>query len=130
MEIKDLREEIDKIDDELAALYLKRLALCEQIGQKKAEGGLPVKASAREEAILRRVTKGAGEDRKLYIKQLYEQIFLQSKALQALKSPIKTPACQALAAALQGERKSFPIGASVACQGIEGAYSEIGRAHV
>lgn len=125
MEIKDLRNEIDKIDDELAALYVKRLSLCEEIGQRKAEGGLPVNAADREMAILSRLTRNADEDRKLYIKQLYEQIFLQSKALQAAKNPIKTPACQALAKALQGERKSFPIGASVACQGINGAYSGI-----
>ncbi len=125
MEIKELRNEIDKIDDELAALYVKRLSLCEEIGQRKAEGGLPVNAAEREMAILSRLTRGVDEDRKLYIKQLYEEIFLQSKALQAAKNPIKTPMCQALKAALTGERRSFPIGASVACQGTEGAYSGI-----
>ncbi len=123
MEIKDLRNEIDKIDDELAALYDKRLSLCEQIGKKKAEGGLPVNVSDRELSILSRVTRNIGEDRKLYIKQLYEQIFLQSKDLQATKATVKTPVCQALGAALTGDRKSFPLGATVACQGIKGAYS-------
>lgn len=125
MEIKELREEIDKIDDALSSLYLKRLSLCEEIGKKKQEGGIPINASAREEAIVARVTKGVSEDRKLYIKQLYEQIFLQSKALQVSRAPIRTPMCQALAKALTGERKGFPVGASVACQGTEGAYSGI-----
>lgn len=125
MEINELREQIDRIDDTLAELYLKRLSLCEEIGRRKREEGLPVNVSAREEAIVARVTRGASEDRKLYLKQLYEQIFLQSKALQVSKAPVKTPACQALAAALAEERKSFPIGASVACQGRDGAYSGI-----
>lgn len=48
------RTRIDEIDDALAALFEKRLAVCREIGQAKRTAGRPVRDPAREEAVLKR----------------------------------------------------------------------------
>ena len=82
MRIDELRKEIDKIDDELSALYVKRLGYCKEIGEEKKKENAPVNVPNRENAILARITKEAPEELKIYVKQLYDNIFLQSKNYQ------------------------------------------------
>ena len=81
--IEDLRKEIDAIDDELSALYIKRMGICKEIGKEKAETGTPVNAAAREKEIINRVTKNAPEEIKPYLTKLYADIFALSKDYQA-----------------------------------------------
>ena len=37
MSLEELRKEIDAVDQELSALYVKRMNICRKIGQKKTE---------------------------------------------------------------------------------------------
>lgn len=64
MEIKQqlsaLREEIDRTDRDLAALFCRRMELCARIGSLKAAAGLPVRDAAREEKVLSSVAASAG----------------------------------------------------------------------
>ena len=46
MELKDYREQIDQVDNELVRLFQKRMDLAEKIGAYKRENGLPVLQSA------------------------------------------------------------------------------------
>jgi chorismate mutase/prephenate dehydratase len=57
-DIEKLRQEIDRIDDELASLLQRRAALAQRIGQ--AKGGAPAYRPERESEILRRVGKSQG----------------------------------------------------------------------
>ncbi len=125
MEIETLRKKIDEIDDALSKLYLERMDICKEIGKEKAKSGLPVNAAQRENAVLARVCKGVDEDKVAYLKQFYDEIFLQSKAFQSSLREVKSPTVDKIRALLGEERKSFPISATIACQGVEGAYSGI-----
>jgi chorismate mutase / prephenate dehydratase len=57
-EIEKLRGEIDRLDDELAALVQRRAGLAQKIGALK--GGAPAYRPERESEILRRVSKARG----------------------------------------------------------------------
>ena len=124
MEIKDLREQIDKIDDELSALYVKRMKICKQIGELKAKDSSPVNVKEREDQILIKVTKKADDELKGYVKHLYDNIFTQSKNYQSSLRRISSPTSDEIRKVLE-DRKKFPICGAVACQGVEGAYSGI-----
>ena len=58
MDIEKLRGEIDKLDDELAALVQRRAALAQKIGELK--GGAPAYRPERESEILRRIAAKSG----------------------------------------------------------------------
>lgn len=123
MKIDQLREEIDKIDDQLSKLYLKRMDICKAIGEEKAKENLPVNVSKRENDVLSRICKGVDEEKIVYLKQLYDEIFLQSKNYQSSLRDVRSPSVDKIREALSEERKSFPISATVACQGVDGAFS-------
>ena len=125
MKIEELRKEIDRIDDQLSALYLERMNVCREIGEEKAKNALPVNVAQRENAVLARITKGADEDKVIYLKQLYDNIFSQSKSYQNSLRDLSSPTVDKIREVLSEERTSFPIGATVACQGVEGAFSGV-----
>ena len=62
VEIENLRKQIDLIDDEILKLFLKRLYLCEKIGDQKKLLGLDVKDVNREKKILEKIKIAAGEN--------------------------------------------------------------------
>lgn len=123
MDLQDIRKRIDGIDGEIAKLYVQRMELALDVAKAKAEGGLPIENRQREKQIVSRVASDMPEELKLYGKQLFETLFETSKAYQYsvldVKSPIKDEICKAI----ENGMKPFPIQASVACQGVEGAYA-------
>ncbi|MGE5312088.1 MAG: chorismate mutase, partial [Nitrospirota bacterium] len=55
--LDSLRGEIDQVDLEIVELLQRRMALVEQIASLKRQAGVNVQDTAREEAILGRVTR-------------------------------------------------------------------------
>ena len=47
MELKDLRNQIDDIDDELVRLFVKRMEVSAQVADYKKEHNLPIHVPAR-----------------------------------------------------------------------------------
>ena len=62
MELKELRNSIDALDDELLKLFLQRMELCSQIAEVKAQSKKPVADAGREREILSRVTRSSPEE--------------------------------------------------------------------
>ena len=123
-ELKVLRDKIDKIDNDIVDLYARRMELAKQIGIIKGDENKGVVDSGREKEIINRVTSKVNDDIKVYTKQLFNTLFDTSKAYQNLyvnkNSDIKTKLINSLT-----KKEDFPISASVACQGVAGAYSSI-----
>ncbi len=123
MDLEKIRKEIDAVDDKIAALYSERMSLVKKVADAKRETGAPTENTEREREILNRVTQNLPNELKLYAKQVFETLFSTSKAYQShfcsSVSPIKTKISDAL-----GRRDEFPVSASVACQGLPGAYSQ------
>ncbi len=123
--IEDIRKEIDCIDDEIANLFEKRLEKVKQIGLQKQKTNTMIYSPQREKEILNRVTKGKSEEQKLYIKNLFENIMFQSKSYQRKYVSCASKIADKIKQSAKDGYSEFPISASVACQGVDGAYSGI-----
>lgn len=60
MELQELRNEINRIDDEMLALLGQRLAVCRSIAEYKRANGLPVRDAARETEKLHEAMEQGG----------------------------------------------------------------------
>lgn len=123
MNLDEVRQRINGIDDEIAKLYLERMALAVDVAKNKIKDGLPVENSEREKQIISRVTADMPDQMKLYCKQVFETMFETSKAYQYGIVDCKSPVKDGIKDAVNGGLKPFPVQASVACQGVSGAYS-------
>ncbi len=125
MDITELRSEIDKIDDELLRLFCARMELSAQVADYKRERGLPIYVPAREREILQNVAQKAGTELSDYARSLYSAIFELSRGYQAKRNGKETTLFREITAAIENTPKLFPRSAMVACQGVEGAYSQL-----
>ena len=83
MDLKEIRNKIDSIDDELLALYLKRMELSKEVGIYKSQNDISVSDNKREREIVYRLSQNCNENMRLYVKELYDILFSTSKAYQA-----------------------------------------------
>ena len=83
MDIGEFRK--DEIDDAITTLFVKRMALSEQIAQYKAQTDKAVCDPEREQKIISRLTEKESDEMQGYITTLYERIFALSKAYQSAK---------------------------------------------
>ena len=83
MDLGEIRQELDKIDKEIVALYEKRMEACERVAQYKIETKKPVLDKEREEAKLKQVTSlASSEFNKKGVEELFEQIMSMSRKRQ------------------------------------------------
>ena len=125
MDLKDLRVEIDKIDDELVRLFCARMDVAARIADYKKEQGLPIYHPGREREKLQDVAAKAGPGMENYTRVLYSMLFELSRSYQSKRNGKLTPLFQEITQAIEDTPKLFPQSPMVACQGVEGAYSQI-----
>ncbi len=125
MDLTTIRTEIDKVDDEIALLFGKRMELIKKVCEAKKECGTPVNDPDREKKILLRVTEKVDESVQVYLKRVFETVFETSKAYQTLNAEYRSDVADKIKGALEKGVADFPVRAKVACQGVEGAYSGI-----
>ncbi len=125
MDLNDLRLEIDRIDREMVELFCKRMAISVKVSQYKIENSLPVLDANRERKKLAKISEMAGEDMASYARTLYNTIFDLSRAEQEKYMHPTSPTAEKIKRAIETTPKIFPDYATVACQGVEGAYSQI-----
>ena len=84
--IKELRNSIDKVDDQIFELILKRFDYVEKIGNIKKEMNMPVDDKAREEIIIERIyEKLSTKINYKEIKKIIDPIISISKDIQRRK---------------------------------------------
>ena len=125
MEIQDLRKEIDAIDDQLVQLFKQRMDVAAQIADYKKAENLPIFVPAREREKLADVAQKAGEDMANYTRVLYSMLFELSRSYQSKRTDTLSPLYNEITQAIANTPKLFPQAPMVACQGVEGAYSQI-----
>lgn len=125
MELTQLREQIDNIDKELTALFKKRMNVSAQVAEYKRQTGMNVLDSSRERALLNKVAELSGEEFEEYTRTLYATILDLSRSYQHKKLGDTSTLYSEIVDALENTPKLFPEKAMVACQGVEGAYSQI-----
>ncbi len=125
MTIEELRTQIDAADEQLLEAFAKRMNVSDQIADYKREHGLPVLDSARERQKLADVVSRAEAPVKPYVGALYHLLFELSRLYQGEKMRQHSALVQKVQNAIEQSESLFPQEALVACQGVEGAYSQI-----
>ena len=125
MDLKDLRNDIDAIDDQLVKLFAQRMEISAQIAGYKKEKSLPIFVPAREREKLADVAEKAGPDMANYTRVLYSMLFELSRSYQSKLTGEVSPLYREIMEAIEHTPKLFPQTPMVACQGVEGAYSQI-----
>ena len=125
MDINELRQQINDIDADLVTLFTKRMEIAAQIADYKKEHNLPIYVPAREREILQEVAQKAGPDMANYTRVLYSLLFELSRSYQSKRNEALTPLYNTITDSIENTPKLFPQAPMVACQGVEGAYSQI-----
>ena len=125
MDISELRGQIDEIDDQLVKLFVRRMEVSSHIADYKKENGMPIFVPAREREKLQAVADAAGPDMANYTRVLYSMLFELSRSHQSKCSGAVSPLYSHITQAIDNTPKLFPQAPMVACQGVEGAYSQI-----
>ena len=124
MTIEELRARIDRIDSDLIRLYAERLETAAEIGKYKQEHNLPVFDPAREREVLNKVGAEAGEANENGVRALFSFLMAQSRTSQMLDRKQESELGKLIRRSVEETPKLFPEKAKVACQGVEGAYSQ------
>ena len=124
MELQDYREQLNEIDSEMVSLFGQRMKIVQEIGTYKKEHGMPILDKAQERRKIKTLTAQTDKDLQGYVQALYQLIFELSRSAQAGDIYADTPLQARIRSALQETPQLFPRSAVVACQGVEGAYSQ------
>ena len=125
MDLNELRSEIDSIDDQLVKLFGQRMEVAAQIADYKKANNLPILMPVREREKLQDVAEKAGPEMANYTRVLYSMLFELSRSYQGKNNTVRTPLYHEITEAIEKTPKLFPQAPMVACQGVEGAYSQI-----
>ena len=124
MDLQACRQEIDRIDAELLQLFTERMGVAARVAAYKQEKKLPVLDAAREREklldVLHKCPEGMGE----YAVSLFSLIMELSRSSQYRILGADTALTRQIGEAIEQTPRLFPSSASVACQGVEGAYSQ------
>ena len=125
MSMEELRKEIDEIDEQLVALFVKRMGVSARVAEEKKQKGRAVLDPARERRLLERVSELAGEELESQTRVLYNLILSLSRSHQNHCLGFDGALLDKIRDGIQNTGKVFPERAFVACQGVEGAYSQL-----
>ena len=125
MDLTEIRQEINRVDDQLVKLFVERMELTTQVAAYKKENNMPIYVPAREREILKKVAEMAGPEFGRYARLLYSNIMDLSRSYQGKQNQTATALADAITTAIEDTPHLFPQEAMVACQGVEGAYSQI-----
>ncbi|MBO7683199.1 MAG: chorismate mutase [Kiritimatiellae bacterium] len=123
-ELDDVRQKIDRIDEELVRLFLERLAVSREVALAKRSTGGAITDPAREREILSRVSKAAGLENENAARLFFSTLFSISKARQRGILKGDAPLVGEIRSSLAGHSGQFPSRAFVACCGTEGSYAQ------
>ena len=122
MELKDYRAKIDEIDAQIAHLFAERMQAAEAIADYKAQNHLPIYHPAREREVLLSASQAAAPYSR-EARVVFGAMMDVSRSRQVARLAGESPLTQAISRAVAETPATFPQNATVACQGIEGAYS-------
>lgn len=125
LDLNKIREEINATDKEMIQLFKRRMNLAADVAQYKKAHDLPVLDAARERALLSRIADMAGEEFEKYARILYHTMMDVSKSYQHTILSPTSDMYNRIQTSLEQTQKVFPKKAKIACQGVEGAYSQI-----
>ena len=125
MTLEELRARIDVIDDEILQAFVERMEVAAQISEIKRQTGKAVLDPARERQKLADVTAKLPPELEQYGYALWSILFEVSRSHQSALQPEPSALRLEIERAMETTPRLFPPKATVACQGVEGAYSQL-----
>jgi len=123
MNLSEIRQDIDKTDEELCRLFTHRMALAKSAAACETDEAPALALRRRDREILARLCPEGELSR--YTHRFFSSIFEISSAYQGSLSPKTSKVREQIEAALKADAGVFPEGGIIACQGVEGAYSQM-----
>ena len=125
MNLQECRKRINKIDDQICDLFVERMNVSADVAKAKIAANKAVTDSSREREERLRMIKRAGDEFGDRAAVLFTTLFDLSRSYQRyLISGNGKLASELIAAGRADLESEFPDRAVVACQGVEGAYSQ------
>lgn len=124
LDLNKIRQEINSIDDEISALFEKRMLLAKDVAEYKRQNDMAVYDRRRERDIVNRISSQVSDDLSSYAKILYSTLFQVSRSYQFKKLIPSSPVTDKMKKAVAETPQLFPRSAKVGCQGVEGAYAQ------
>ena len=125
MNIDEYRNRIDRIDKQLVTLFCERMDTASDIAAWKKEQKRPVFDPERERQKLLEVASSVPKELREYTASLYSLLFELSRSYQNRLLGTASELTAQIQGAIDETPALFPSDASVACQGVAGAYSQI-----
>lgn len=114
MDLKELRNEIDQIDDALVRLFVQRMEVSARIADYKKDNGLPIFVPTREAEKLLDIAQKAGPEMEVYTRVLYSMLFELSRGYQSKRNAARTALFSRISDAIANTPKLLPKDATVA----------------
>ena len=125
MSILEERNQLDQLDEQLVKTFVNRMEKVAAIAEEKKKENAAIKDPAREREVLHHVTGYGPPQLETYIKTLYQTVFSLSRTYQKSLHSQESPLEKKIREAMLGAGSGLPRKAVVACQGVEGSYSQL-----
>ena len=125
VDLEQCRREIDAVDAELVALIKRRMRVVAEVAAAKKAAGAPVLDATRERQLLAKVAALAGVEFETTMRSVFSMLMDVSRSYQHKLAGVTSPLAAEIAEALAATPQLFPARAVVACQGAEGAFSQM-----
>ena len=125
MDLNEIRDKIDKVDDQIIELFAQRMELSNEVAQYKRAKGIPVIDMTRERDKRNKIFEKSPKEVRDYLPQLYSVVFELSRSYQNRLNGVGNELVQSIQEAIDTTPKLFSANISVACKGCEGANSQI-----
>ncbi|HAW45493.1 MAG TPA: bifunctional chorismate mutase/prephenate dehydratase [Sutterella sp.] len=124
MDLTEIRLAIDQVNDTILRAFIERMKLSEAVATEKKKAGLPILNKAREREIIAKVLADSGTFAP-YAHRLFTVLFELSRAYQAALAAPDSPFKAEIEAHMMPSDALLPDAGQIACQGVEGAYSQM-----
>jgi len=128
--LKEAREEINQVDEEMAKLFVRRMRAVEKVAKYKKEHGIPVLDSSREDQVIRK-NSALVEDEELrayYVNYIQNNMAISRAYQHKLLEGMKVAYCGTQGAfAHIATGKLFPTAERIAYGDFEAAYRAVER---
>ncbi|MBO7333586.1 MAG: bifunctional chorismate mutase/prephenate dehydratase [Lachnospiraceae bacterium] len=125
MNIPECREKIDAIDKELLRLFTERMGISKEIAAYKKENNIPTLDLKREREKMLSVFNASSDEMIDYAPVFFSIILELSRSYQNKLNGARSDLTERIENAIETTDKLFPERADVACQGVEGANSQL-----
>ena len=125
MNTEDYRRLIDETDEKILSAFTERMKISADLAAFKKKCGKPVQDRVREREKIAQILEKSPEELREYTPVLFSLLLELSRSYQNRLNGTETELTSMIRSAIDQTPELFPKEAQVACQGVEGANSQI-----